>query len=196
MRVEKSGPHRRRSVVWGDPYGHWTWKQTPPWCKIFLSAPLSYYAGPDFSTPFTVFLPDYCYIAQRRAYFLYFPYHAHLRPERRLGGVWPDASGEQKDAGGGKVPHRSVLRCGGCCDRRTVRNGDPAAYRNDTRQDTAYRASTASRSTAASQRGTGSGPLPGPFCCSSSITAPPPPSGTALPGNWRSWIKTPSSAVG
>ena len=69
------GPHRRRSVVWGDPYGHWTWKQTPPWCKIFLSAPLSYYAGPDFSTPFTVFLPDYCYIAQRRAYFLYFPYH-------------------------------------------------------------------------------------------------------------------------
>ena len=56
---------------------------------------------------------------------------AHLRPERRLGGVWPDVSGEQKDAGGGKVPHRSVLRCGGCCDRRTVRNGDPAAYRND-----------------------------------------------------------------
>lgn len=43
----------------------------------------------------------------------------------RLGGVWPDASGEQKDAGGGKVPHRSVLRCGSCCDRRTVRNGDP-----------------------------------------------------------------------
>ncbi len=69
------GPHRRRSVVWGDPYGHWTWKQTPPWCKIFLSAPLSYYAGPDFSTPFTVFLPDYCSIAQRKAYFLYFPYH-------------------------------------------------------------------------------------------------------------------------
>ena len=29
-----------------------------------------------------------------------------------------------------KVPHRSVLRCGGCCDRRTVRNSDPSAYRN------------------------------------------------------------------
>ena len=115
------GPHRRRSVVWGDPYGHWTWKHPPPWYKIFLSASLSYYAGPDFSTPFTVFLPDYCSIAQRRAYFLYFPYHA-----------------------------------------------------TDTRQDTAYRVSTTSRSTAASQRGTGSGPLPVPFCCSSSITAPPP----------------------
>ena len=24
----------------------------------------------------------------------------------------------------------AVLRCGGCCDRRTVRNGDPSAYRN------------------------------------------------------------------
>ena len=60
---------------------------------------------------------------------------AHLRPERRLGGVWPDASGEQKDAGGGKIPHRSVLRCGGCCDRRTVHNGDLSAHRNDPDKD-------------------------------------------------------------
>ena len=68
-------PHRRRSVVWVGLNGRRTFVSFPPVNVFAFSARSSYYAGADFSTPFTNFLLLSCQNAQKSS-----------RPPRRKSG--------------------------------------------------------------------------------------------------------------